>query len=235
MPTILSRSIVVAAIAALAPIAAFADAKQFDPQMLKGTWVVDGADWIRLLQIRNINISPDGSIAIDATYGFGSTLNDLARVALDLTTDNQKISITTKANSLVALNEATTVAYNGTFTNRIGTIPVTMTKLNGLPDQDIPPSCTSFVGVWEGKWENGNIGIRTMAVTGMTKECVALVTYGRFKDKVKISDEKLSFLCNTDTGGTCNFKRVGDDIHADYSNPQGGWNRAVLKRIELVR
>jgi hypothetical protein len=55
------------------------------------------------------------------------------------------------------------------------------------------------------------------------------------KERVKIRDDTLSFLCNTDTNGTCNFKRTGEDLAADYSNPRGGRNLAVFKRVALSK
>jgi len=50
-----------------------------------------------------------------------------------------------------------------------------------------------------------------------------------------IKNGQLSFICNRRTGGTCIFTRVGDDLWASYSNPVGGKNRAVFKRIQITK
>jgi hypothetical protein len=103
------------------------------------------------------------------------------------------------------------------------------------PAPNVPIACASFVGGWEGTWAQGGIGTLRLWVTEVSQDCVATYAYGsgglptRFKT-AKIEGDSLAIPCGV--GGTCTFKRSGEELYASYSSTSGQ-NSAVFKRLSI--
>ena len=110
-------------------------------------------------------------------------------------------------------------------------------KIVVKPSADVPESCAAFSGQWVGRWSVGNVGQNWLWIAEIDVNCIAKVSIDRSDTPpdsfrtVEIKDGQLSFLCNSSTGGTCVFKRNGNDLWASYSNPSGGKNSAVFERV----
>jgi hypothetical protein len=109
-----------------------------------------------------------------------------------------------------------------------------------LPGSDVPKECAAFIGGWAAKWEKGGYE-NWLWVTKVDSNCLATNGYqkiGVFPSNYRetiIKNGELSFICNRSTGGTCIFTRVGDDLSVSYSNPSGGTNSAIFKRIQITK
>lgn len=104
------------------------------------------------------------------------------------------------------------------------------------PGGEIPKMCADFFGSWLGGWSRGGFDEQRLRVVEVNAKCVAKYSYGIAKTPNKIfetseiKDGVLSFVCNKSTGGTCDFRRSGDGLSADYSNPSGGTNSGAFKK-----
>jgi len=104
------------------------------------------------------------------------------------------------------------------------------------PAPDVPSSCAPFSGQWTGTWGYG-IGQQWLWVASIDAKCTAKIAYLGNSDTpsafqaVEIKDGVLQWLCNKATGGTCTFTSRGDELGASYSNPGGGTNSAVFKKL----
>jgi len=109
------------------------------------------------------------------------------------------------------------------------------------PSADTPADCAALFGQWVGVWGQGSIAemfLRVAEIKVADGKCVARYSYSTSKSPVparstaEVSAGTLKFVCNQSTGGTCYFNGKGDGtLAASYSNPAGGVNAAVFKRV----
>ncbi len=134
---------------------------------------------------------------------------------------------------------------NGASMQKVNFTDGTLQKLRGeqqsaaaiiRPGADVPVGCASFFGVWTGTWSQGNFGEQWLRVAGVDSACVARYSYRdsnvvpRSYEVKEIKDERLSFVCNPSTGGTCIFSLHGDELWGSYSNASGGTNSGVFRK-----
>lgn len=109
------------------------------------------------------------------------------------------------------------------------------------PSSDVPAGCSAFYGQWVGTWSQGGFGeqyFRVAEVKSAGDKCIARYSYSTSKtripakDTVEIKPGAFAFLCNTSTGGTCIFERNGVELWGTYSNPGGGNNNGVFRKID---
>ena len=201
-----------------------------------------------------------GKLVLDATFGWTDE-NQVSVPTASVTQSSKETQLlfVTQAGTRVAAIRMSSGLFEGTFTTNDGVVKtVRIEKLTEdelrakiaaikaaraakvvvKPSADVPESCAAFSGQWVGRWRQGDIGQSWLWVTEIDVNCMAKVSYNRNDDlpksfiTVQIKGDELSFLCNSPTGGTCVFKREGDDLRASYSNPSGGRNSAVFERLK---
>ena len=237
---------------------AIAQATERD-QDVRGTWVVtvDGEPETRTLVISEVASTGTGAL-LAAKYGITGRGQSAVEARLRQEGSVRHLRLVTQAATIIAVAEQPDGSYTGSFTRKNGVAsnvivartsastqaakpapPKDLTVLVPL-SSDVPPECAIYHGVWVGTWSQGGIADQYLRVLEMTKKdsaCVARISYTASKEPVaartlvelRVGDN-LSFLCNRSTGGTCAFKRVGDDLWSSYSNPSGGSNSAVFRR-----
>ena len=104
---------------------------------------------------------------------------------------------------------------------------------------DLPPACAAFHGQWVGSWSQGSDSyLRVVEVKMVGDKCTARYSYSSSKnplparDTAEVARDAMSFICNSATGGTCVFVRDGAVLRVSYTNPSGGTNSGLFKRIE---
>lgn len=228
---------------------------------LVAPWLVtvQGQDRPRTLRITGVREDPDGRLVLDAAFGWTDG-NQVPVPTASVTQSNKETQLlfVTQAGTRVAAIRMSSGVFEGTFTTNDGVVKtvriekltedelrakIAATKATRAakvvvrPSADVPESCAAFSGQWVGRWSQGNIGKNWLWIAEIDVNCMAKVSYNRNDDLPKsfitaeIKGNELSFLCNSSTGGTCVFKRKGDDLWASYSNPSGGRNSAIFERV----
>ena len=113
------------------------------------------------------------------------------------------------------------------------------------PGPEVPSQCAALYGLWAGRWQGGaaSLGERYMRINRITYadgRCTAHFAYLTSKtaaptpQTAEIRSGQLSFICDRDQGGTCQFWRTGDDLGASYIPPfpQNWRGSGLFKRIE---
>lgn len=114
-------------------------------------------------------------------------------------------------------------------------VPVAEVPPIERPATGVPPACAFYSGGWGGKWAQGNFGPLRLWVTAVSQDCVATYAYGSggipstFKT-AKVQDGVLAIACGV--GGTCTFKRSGEDLWASYASTSGT-NSAAFTRLSI--
>ncbi|HNK51549.1 MAG TPA: hypothetical protein PKI24_21465 [Nitrospira sp.] len=202
---------------------------------------------------------PGGKLILDAAFGWTDGNQVSVPTASVIQSDQEtRLLFVTQAGTQIAAVLTSSDLFDGTFTTKDGVVKtVRIQKLTEedlrakiaatkaaraarivvKPSADVPESCAAFSGQWVGRWSQGNIGKSWLWVAEIEVNCIAKVSVERSDSPpnsfitVEIKDGELSFLCNSSTGGTCVFKRNGNDLWASYSNPSGGKNNAVFERV----
>lgn len=218
-----------------------------------GTWVVliEREAETRTLVIDNA--APiEGGLLLAAKYNLSSRKPSPIEAKVLVADGQRRLAFTTQASSIVSAIEQSDGSFAGTFTPKNGgqraitirradsnftaALPLRRDPLAEVSLQpSVDPSCAAFHGSWHGSWAQGGsseITLRVLEATSMNDKCVVRLVYGFWKTPITVefSGSTLSFLCNRTTQGTCNFKVVGSDLWANYSNPVGGTNSATFRR-----
>lgn len=228
---------------------------------LVSPWLVtvQGQDRTRTLRIKEVREDPGGKLVLDAAFGWTDG-NQISVPTASVIQSGQetRLMFVTQAGTQVAAVLMSSGLFEGTFTTNNGvaktvriqkltedelrakiaaTKAARAAKVLVKPSADVPESCAAFSGQWVGRWSQGNIGQSWLWIAEIDVNCMAKVSIERSDSPpdsfitVEIKDGELSFLCNSSTGGTCVFKRKGDDLWASYTNPSGGRNSAVFERV----
>lgn len=227
---------------------------------LVSSWLVtvEGEDRTRTLRITGATQNSDGKLLLDAVYGRTDGNQTLISASVVQSGRETKLLFSTQAGSQVVAILISSGLFEGTFTDKKGAVKaVKVQKLSEEelqskiaaakaaraarvvvePAADVPESCAAFSGKWVGRWTQGNVGQNWLWIAEIDANCIAKVSIKENDNPpknfsaVKIRDGELSFLCNSSTGGTCVFKRSGNDLWASYSNPSGGKNSAVFEKV----
>lgn len=226
---------------------------------LVSPWLVtvEGDARSRTLTITNATQKSDEVFSLDAMFGFSDGAQPAATVEVMQIGNERKLTISAKSGARIVAAQAIDGSFIGTFTTGKGEAKaVTITKISKdeqqairesarvastsiieKPAADVPASCASFSGKWTGTWTQGGVGQNWLWVAKVEANCTAKIAYlGRNRtpssfETVDIKDGVLQWLCNQSTGGTCVLKYQGDELLASYSNPSGGVNNAVFRRI----
>lgn len=229
---------------------------------LVSPWLVtvQGQDRPRTLRITGVREDPGGKLVLDAAFGWTDG-NQVSVPTASVIQSGQetRLLFVTQAGTQVAVVLMSSGVFEGTFTTNDGVVKtVRIQKLTEdelrakiaatkaargakvvvKPSADVPESCAAFSGQWVGRWSQGNIGQNWLWIAEIDVNCIAKMSYERSDSPpnsfrtVEIKGDELSFLCNSSTGGTCVFKRKGDDLWASYSNPSGGKNSAVFEKVK---
>ncbi|MCM8595184.1 hypothetical protein [Accumulibacter sp.] len=227
---------------------------------LVSPWLVavDGEDRSRTLRITGVRQEPDGKLVLDAAFGWTDGNQVSVPASAIQSGQETRVLFVTQAGTQVAVVLTSSGLFEGTFTNKKGVVKAVRgerlsetdlklkiaaakaaraAKIVVKPSADVPESCAAFSGQWVGRWSVGNVGQNWLWIAEVDLNCSAKVSIERSDSPpnsfstVEIKDGELSFLCNSSTGGTCVFKRNGNDLWATYSNPSGGKNSAVFEKV----
>ncbi len=221
------------------------------------SWLVtvDGEAKTRTLLIASATPKSDGSLLLEATYGLTGGGMHPAEAQMGQSGSQRQLTLTTSANSTIIATERPDGTFQGTFTNKNGVVKgVIVAKLSGdirlaaksategTPAGDIPSECSAYAGAWVGRWNQGGFGDMYLRITDVRsvggEGCMARYSYSSkvetvpSKKTLEIKDGAIAFVCNSSTGGTCVFTRKNDALWASYTNPGGGQNSGVFKRVE---
>lgn len=210
-----------------------------DFSKLKGGWLFVSEmprKSVNILHITKATQNAQGQPTLDGF--FSSSPNGLKtnNVSFDYTAETQVLSFKTKSGlafQFVVKNQTSLegIVVEGQQAYDKGQ-KFALTKLTSKSAADLPASCAPLYGVWEGAWRNGGFPPQHLFIVEMKPDCTATVTSGgSYTPITKIENKKFSYLCNTRTQGTCNFDMTFGDLWASYSNPSGGQNSAVFKRV----
>jgi hypothetical protein len=221
---------------------------------LVGTWLVTvaGEPVTRTLVISEV-AQTEGGALLSAKYGLSTGKPGPIEARLAKSGDKRLLLLTTQAASVISAMEQPDGTYLGTFTLKNGIVKEVSIAKPGIHTQaalassrsplasvplaaETDPACGAFHGSWSGIWAQGGVGevvLKVIEATSISQRCTLRITYGTSKSPITVetSGETLTFVCNRTTNGTCQFKRVGGDLWASYSNPGGGTNSAVFKKI----
>lgn len=226
---------------------------------LTGTWVVTvaGEARTRTLIVSAEAPTPDGAL-LQAKYGMSDESQGAISAEMKKAADGRQLVLTTQANTKIIATEQPDGRFTGTFTLKTGAVKdVSIARLGEgqvlatakpaasnaavPPSSDVPPDCAAYYGNWLGRWSQGSAGevyLRIAEVRSTGGSCSVRYSYSSSptttpgKKTAEIKDGTLVFVCNSSTGGTCVFERKSDSLWASYSNPIGGGNNGVFKRIE---
>ncbi|WP_291988492.1 hypothetical protein [Candidatus Accumulibacter sp. ACC007] len=227
---------------------------------LVSSWLVtvEGEDRTRTLRITGVTQDPEGKLLLDAAVGWTDGNQVSVPASAIQSGQETKLLFVTQAGAQVAAVLMPSGIFEGTFTNKKGVVKAVRgeklsetdlqlkiaaakasraEKIVLKPSADVPESCAAFSGQWVGRWSQGNVGQNWLWIAEIDVNCTAKVSIERSDSPpkrfstVEIKGDELSFLCNSSTGGTCVFKRNGNDLWASYSNPSGGKNSAVFEKV----
>lgn len=224
---------------------------------LRGKWIVtvDTEVETRTLVISEVATTKEGAL-LAARYGLSKSGQGPVEAKMLLSGGTRQLRFVTQAATVVTATERPDGTFSGTFARRNGVVDnVVITRAPGgmspgtppqkdfaaliPPTTDVPPICVAFHGIWSGTWSQGGFAeqfLRVHEVTHKGGKCSVRLSYSSSRTPVpalveaEIDGQTLSFLCNRSTGGTCSFRRSGEDLWASYSNPVGGTNSAVFRR-----
>lgn len=227
---------------------------------LLGTWIlnVDSEPETRTLTITEVAPTSSGAL-LAAKYGITNKGQSPIEAKLSRVGEARQLNLVTQAATVIVVAEQPDGSFRGTFARKNGVVSeVTVARSAAAqsgaatpppkdftaiisPASDVPAECTAFHGVWSGKWAQGGFAEQYLRVLEVTKKdagCVARLSYSSSKEAVPARSvvdlpigASLTFVCNRSTGGTCVFKRVGNDLWASYSNSGGGSNSALFRRV----
>jgi len=223
------------------------------------TWLVsmEGHYLTWVLKIPEIDAS--GKL-VGATYSKTLDLGNSERPingSVSVTGGKFDITYTTPSDTLITLTRQPDGSFFGGFLNKkglqktasmrrvsaedISNIATTERERQAQeaiipPGADVPRACAFFSGEWEGSWNVSGYGQFFLWVEAIDKNCYAKIRYsdkpirGKTSLNIHMEDERFSFVCNQNTGGTCVVTQKGEGIYVSYSNQQGGRNGAYLEK-----
>jgi hypothetical protein len=220
------------------------------------SWLVTIKGQARTLVLRVAAVTQkDGeSFALDATFGFIDGKGSQLQAELAQSEKGRQLRFVTQSGNRYVATQAPSGVFEGIFSDVAGiTKAVSLEKIseNALkvkleadlrstpainkPPADVPPSCASFVGGWTGTWRNGDIPQQWLWVVEVNAACTAQYSYAGSRitqafNSAQIKQDVFSIPCGN--AGTCHFEQHGNQLWATYSNPSGGTNSAVFRKLD---
>lgn len=227
---------------------------------LVSSWLVtvEGEGRTRTLKIMGAAQKADGMLLLEAVYGWTDGNQTPIPASASQSGQESKLLFATQSGSQITAVRTLGGTFEGTFTDKKGVVKaVKIEKVSDdelhskivaakvaraasiviKPAENVPGSCGAFSGQWTGTWSQGGIGQWWLWVVEVDANCVAKYAYLGHSNpptsftKREIKDDALS-IPNRSTGGVSVFKRNGDDLWANYSNPGGGTNSAVFVKVQ---
>jgi hypothetical protein len=222
---------------------------------LRGVWLVtvEGERDTRTLVISEVAPTDAGAM-LAAKYGLTKSGRSAIEAKLTRTGESRQMVLITQAATLITATEQADGSFKGSFARKNGVVSdVVISRASDQPAgaaaptdpsdpvpvaADLPAECKAFHGAWSGTWSIGGgseMFLRVVEVVRDGGKCSARFSFSSSKTpvparfKTSIDGNAMSFVCNRTTGGTCIFKRVGDDLWASYSNSAGGTNSATFR------
>jgi hypothetical protein len=210
-----------------------------DFSKLKGGWIfVSEAPrkTLGVLHITNVNQNAQGQPALEGFFGISHNGLNTNNVAFEYNAEKQALTYKTKSGLAFQFGVKNLTSLEGVVLEGQRSYnkdqKFTLSKITSRPAIDLPASCAPLYGIWEGTWRNGGIPPQLLFIAEMKSDCTATVAQGgTYIREAKIENKKFSYLCNPQTQGVCNFDLTFADLWASYSDPSGGQNSAVFKRV----
>ncbi len=216
------------------------------------SWLVtvEGEAKTRVIVITATNPKADGSTELVATYGFTGGNMYPIQAQMAQSGGQRQFHVITPANTKIVATERPDGTFQGTFALKDGKVKGVVIAKSTVdlqvaaarkPSSDVPAECSGYVGAWVGRWSQGGFGdmyLRIAEVQATGEGCLVRYSYSSSaatvpgKKTAELKDGTITFACNSSTGGTCVFTRKSDALWASYSNPMGGQNSGVFKRVE---
>jgi len=220
---------------------------------ITSAWLVqvEGEPKTRTFIVKSADKGLNGGSILDADYGLTDGGQGKVKAELLWRDNAYVLEFVTQAGTLVTVQGVGADQLAGSFKYRTGKVsPVTLVRLSpealervtmqavasrfipGMPNA--PAACAGLIGGWVGTWTMGSRNTARIWVVEADASCNVKYSSDRIPKSFAVAnaaDGSLSFMCNSSTGGTCIYKRFGDDLYVNYSNLQGGINSAVLKRV----
>jgi hypothetical protein len=218
---------------------------------LLGAWLVTvtGEEATRTLIISDMAPSDTGAL-LAAKYGMSSGTQSPIEAKMQRVGAARQLHLITQAGTVVAAMEQPGGTFTGTFALKSGVVKeVVISRLGDSAAHakaadptafvpvaaDVPPACAALHGTWRGTWTQGGVGETTFRVVEVASKddiCVLRIYYAAWQGSISVDFRggAMSFMCNRTTGGTCSFRRVGQDLWATYSHPAGATNSAVFRK-----
>lgn len=217
-----------------------------------GMWdfVIENINEVVYLRIDKATAQSEGVYSLDAVYGWPTRERPVKSAELTRSGKETRLTFTAHNGGNAKAVQSDDGSFVGTWEYKSN--PVRQIKIVKLaagidpsktadaifvkPDADVPKACAAFVGHWSGTWGYG-IGQTWLWVASVDPKCVAKIAYfdyaaiPRTFEEVEIKGDSLEWLCNKSTRGTCRLSAHGDELWANYTNPSGGTNSAVFKKL----
>jgi hypothetical protein len=222
---------------------------------ITSAWLVrvDGEPKTRTFIVKSADLGLNGGSILDADYGLTDAGQSKVKAELVRRDNAYVLEFVTQAGTVVTVQGVGGDQLTGSFKYRTGKVSaVTLSRLSPealervtmqavaakfIPEMpSAPAACAGLIGAWAGTWTQGSRNAAKLWVVEADASCNVKYSSERIPKSFAVanaSDGSLSFMCNSSTGGTCVYKRFGDDLYVNYSNLQGGINSAVLKRVGL--
>jgi len=222
---------------------------------LIGSWLVsvEGEARNRTLRITGVTPTSEGSLTLEAVYGWTDGNQTAVSAEVTQAVQERKLFVTTQPGTKIVTRQGVDGKFSGTFTLKNGvTKGVTISKaseeelqskiaeriatLIKKPAADVPSECAAFSGRWTGKWGDGKQ--YWLWIIEVSRDCVA--TFANLQHSRppvtpvtgKIRGGVLSYICNSSTGGSCEFRHSGGEISARYFDSSGGNDSSTFKKID---
>lgn len=240
-------------VGAIGPVVAADLGPEAAANAVVSAWLVrvEGEPKTRTLIVKGAEKGLGGSATLDADYGLTESGQSKVKSELALRDNAYVLEFVTQAGTVVTLRGVGSDEMSGTFKYSNGKVsPVTLSRLSPeafervsmeavgrrvmVASPNAPAACSGLLGGWLGTWTQGSRNTARLWVVEADASCNVKYSQERSPRGFAVANASggsLSFVCNSSTGGTCVFKRSGDEMYANYSNLQGGINAAVLKRV----
>lgn len=207
----------------------------------------------RALIVKSAEKGLGGGAVLDADYGLMESGQGKVKSELVFRDNAYILEFVTQAGTVVSARGVGADEMTGTFKYSNGKVsPVTLTRLSPeaferasmeaisrrvmTASPSAPAACAGLLGGWLGQWSQGSRNTARLWVVEADASCNVKYSSERSPRNFAVASAaggSLSFVCNSSTGGTCVYKRAGDELWVNYSNLQGGINSAVLKRVAV--
>ncbi len=221
---------------------------------LLSSWLVtvEGEDRTRTLRISGASAKSDGTLLLEAVYGWSDENQTPVTASLIQSGQDVKLLFTTQPGSKVATVQTSNETFEGTFTATNGSvsrvkiekvsdealqtrIAAAKTRAAGMivePGPDVPKECAAFSGRWTGRWPY--YSQTWLWVVEVGANCVAKCmswSTSAVPNTFQSCEIKNNVLVRQKPDGMEHYALRGDELWARYVY-SGGQNNAVFRRLK---